>query len=287
MAADQHQMRSDQQVSVNKRVRAFPSTRNTAPPKDTTALLTENRRSRVVSWLRDGPVETEQTKQSREDRILARQRSNQALHTCPGYTAIKQHIDQGGKLTADWCPSKLRSCPACRKWLVQRDVERYLRVIGNTAVVASTIDAGAWRTRKDRLDYAGEDHLQIKQPDGQVLVIATAGPGEVPADLEALLAGALTARPDGTKVTLSKQWAEALRKVDAPPADPKVQVIGVTRMPAAQVAAVARSLGLYVGALPGEYETHELRAITSRFVMAIGMRRTDRARWQDRVEQAA
>jgi hypothetical protein len=285
MSTQPIQTPSDQGVSVNKRIRAFPSTQSGAASELHKGLLTENRRSRVVSWLKGEPIETGPAAEARADRMTARQRSNQALHTCPGYNAFKEHLDQGGKLTYGWSPSKIRSCELCLKWLVQREVDRILHAIGNTAVVASTIDASAWRRRKDKLDYAKAEHLQVKQPDGQVLVIATAGPGETPADLEGLLTSALMVRPEGTRVTASQTWRKKIAAAAQVQSDEKkVKVIGITVMTTAAITTVVKSLDLYVGPLPGEYETHQIKAINSRLVLAVGMRRVDGGplkRWRD------
>jgi hypothetical protein len=231
-------------------------------------------------------------------------RSEPIRHTCWG---VIHRMTDGHRSKVAWRPNRVWSCPACRQWLIARDVKHLLRVIGTTPVVVATIAATAWPTRQRRLQRAGIESATIAQPDGMLLLVAQAQPGEqpTPADqLEGLLTSALERKPEGAKMRPSNGWTMAAARqhddqVEAstatgsgaggrPPASKQwrtTHIITTTSM--REVVEISKRLGRYVGPLNAQYEEHELLALTSAWVRAVGARRVDHdPSWADEAEAA-
>jgi hypothetical protein len=207
-------------------------------------------------------------------------------HTCPGYWKYSPHA-RDPRWKAQWRPSRSWDCPACRQWLIDRDVTHTLSKIDGRPVWATTIAADAWRSRYASMARAAKragqplEYQRIPQPGGLVLVIASTGTGApIPtADLPALLVAAYSDKPSDTQVTASKSWQLHQPK---PPAQPDQRprdgwlppaLIGTHT--AADLVRVAKRHDAYIGTLPDQYEAHELARLTSSMILALGLRRID------------
>jgi hypothetical protein len=226
-------------------------------------------------------------------------------HTCPGVWLWSQH-SQTLHWRTEWWPSRQWDCPACAAWLAQRDADHLERKIAGQPTWISRIDASAfdrwYASRRRAAQRAGHelDYQRIEQADGMVVVVSSAGAGAPvdPAELEATLLDAYQHKAAGTQVSASTSWqvkppkaagaggrvtAEAERSERIreggwlPPS-----LIGKGHP--ADVVATCKRLGVYVGPLPSRYEAHEVTAMNSTLVLALGLRRIDGGlleRWRD------
>jgi hypothetical protein len=158
---------------------------------------------------------------------------------------------------------------------VQQKVDHWTACAAGSSMVARTIAAGSWSAVQRKLNRLGAKCIRVPRPDGRLLVLATAGPGEPVRNLTGVLTRALEEMPVGGRASSSQAWALS----QAQEHREEWELVGVTYLPVDQVVEEAKRLGVYVGPLPGVFEEHELAAVTSRLVLAIGMRRADRARW--------
>lgn len=182
-------------------------------------------------------------------------------------------LGRAGRFKIAWRPDRTWECPACRAWLIDRDVAHYLDVIGPTPVTTITITSSAWKTRQQALRRGGYEALRIPQSGDLVVVVTTSPEGTPIADLRGLLASTIAAKPPGKRISSTRAWT---LKAAMPERPYDWQLIGLIRFtPIGQVVEVAQQHGLYLRRLPAYHEEHELTGLTSRFVLAVGMRRID------------
>jgi hypothetical protein len=228
-----------------------------------------------------------------EAKLLQTPRSE---HTCPGYWKYSPH-SRDTRWRAQWRPSRSWDCPACREWLVDRDVTHILGKIDGRPVWATTITAEAWRSRYASMSRAAKragqplEYQRIPQPGGLVLVIASAGTGApIPADdVPALLEAAYQDKPPDTQVTASTSWQ--LHQPNKPAAQAAERPRGGWLPPAligshtaADLVRVAKRHDAYIGTLPDQYEAHELARLTPSMTLELGLRRIDGGpleRWRE------
>jgi hypothetical protein len=249
---------------------------------------------------RDNSVTTRRSSKTEISRH--NRRSEPIRHTCWG---VIHRMTDGRRSKVAWRPNRVWSCPACRQWLIQRDVRHLLAVIGNQPVLVTTMAATAWPTRQRRYQRARVESATIAQPDGMLLLVAQAQPGEQPTphdQLEGLLTSALERKPEGAKMRPSKGWTMvAAGQAETsgsgaggggaggrPPASKQwraTHIITTTSM--REVVEITKRLGRYVGPLNAKYEEHEILGLTSAWVRAVGARRVDNdPSWAEDTEEA-
>jgi hypothetical protein len=188
-----------------------------------------------------------------------------------GITAV---VRRGRTRRFMWLPCQQLSCQWCRPRLVAQRLAHYQQLIGTTPIYARVVAQDDWARVAKRLWRAGAQHLRFDQPDHDYLVLTTdPTDGKPVEDLEGWLTSAFAQLPTWGKVTSSRAWA--LARADQPPSG--WELVGISLLPAEDVARIAEQLGIYAG---GGHLTDCDDQTWIAFCLLIDLHHPDHQRWK-------